>query len=157
MGPVRDIEANLKLSLENLVREMGLSDFGEFTGAVPTKMVFTYIDATDVGVIPYRNTIHTNNMAGHKTYIYMAAGKPLIVTNVQLQAQIVGKEGCGLLVPPDDPHEVAEAIVKLYRDPQLRQELGDRGRVAVEKQYNWATGSQDFVRMVGEIAEEFER
>ena len=154
VGPVRDIEANLKLSLENLAREMGLSDYIEFTGTVPTELVLSYVDATDIGVIPFRDTIHTNNAVGHKVFMYMAAAKPLIVTNLHGQAEVVHKVGCGLLIPPDDPQHLAEAIVKLYHDPQLRHMLGEKGKTAVQQGYNWDVGSREFMRMVDKLAME---
>jgi glycosyltransferase involved in cell wall biosynthesis len=156
VGPVRDIEANLKLSLENLAREMGLSDYIEFTGTVPTELVLSYVDATDIGVIPFRDTIHTNNAVGHKVFMYMAAAKPLIVTNLHGQAEVVHKVGCGLVVPTGDPQHLAEAIVKLYHDPQLRDILGEKGKTAVQQSYNWEVGSQQFVGMIKELAREVE-
>ena len=154
VGPVRDIETNLKLSLEDLVKHMGLWDYVEFSGTVPTKMVLSYVDAANVGVIPFRDTIHTNIIVGHKLFMYMAAGRPLIVTNLRGQAEVVRQTECGLVVPPDDPVRIAEAIVKLYHDPQLRHTLGEKGKTAVLQSYNWKVGSRGFRRMVDELAAE---
>lgn len=157
VGPVRDIEKDLKRSLESLASKIGVLDYIEFTGTVPTEAVLSYMDAADVGTIPFRDTIHTNIITGHKLFMYMAAGKPLVVTGLQRQAEVVRRAECGLVVPPDDPQQMAEAIVKLYHAPQLRHTLGERGKAAVQQRYNWAAGSREFVRMMSELAVEVEQ
>ena len=42
----------------------------------------------------------------------------------------------GVLVPPNDPQALADAIANLLDNPSLREELGRRGRAAVEKLYS---------------------
>lgn len=57
----------------------------------------------------------------------------------------------GLVVPPEDPTAVAEALKSLLGDPQRRQEMGRAARRAVETHYNWdrvAEETKQFARDV---------
>ena len=144
VGPVTHFEDEQKRSLDKLIAEIDVSKSVEITGNVPNNAVLSYLDASDVCVIPFRDTIHTNNILGHKLFMYMASGKPLIATNLRLQAEVIGQIDCGLVIKPNDPKSLADAIIRLYNDPQLRYRLGENGRKAVEQQYNWKRGSQEF-------------
>jgi len=59
----------------------------------------------------------------------MAGGKPLITTELGTGTSWVNQHGgTGLVVPPSDPSALAEAVRTLLEHPQLRQEMGERGR-----------------------------
>lgn len=66
----------------------------------------------------------------------IASGRPVVATcrrGTELESVV---SRCGLVVPPDDPVALAEAIRKLAHDPALRAELGRRGR-------RWAEANVD--------------
>ncbi len=58
----------------------------------------------------------------------MAAAKPVVATNVSAIPEVVDDGVTGLLVPPDDPAALAEALLALVRDPALARRLGEAGR-----------------------------
>lgn len=72
-----------------------------------------------------------------KLYEYMAAGLPVVASNFKRWRQVV--DGCGLLVNPGSPREIASAIEHLLTHPREAEEMGKRGRAAVERFYNWST------------------
>jgi len=55
----------------------------------------------------------------------MAAGAPIVVPDRGIFPEIVELTGGGLLVPPDDPAALAEALASLRDDPERRQRLGE--------------------------------
>jgi len=61
----------------------------------------------------------------------MAAGRPVVSTRVGGVADLVEDGIAGLLVPPDEPTALAEAICTLLSDPQRRQIMGQAGRARV--------------------------
>jgi glycosyltransferase involved in cell wall biosynthesis len=67
----------------------------------------------------------------------MAAGRPIIANDVGDLGRIVRQTRCGVLLSEVTPTAIRHAIDHL-RDPSIRQRLGEAGRVAAEKQYNWA-------------------
>lgn len=72
-----------------------------------------------------------------KMFEYMAAGIPVIASNFPLWREIVEDSACGLCVDPKDPTAIAEAIDYLVDHPDEAARMGERGRRAVQEQYNW--------------------
>jgi glycosyltransferase involved in cell wall biosynthesis len=66
----------------------------------------------------------------------MAAGLPMIVTNVGGNSEAVLDGKTGLVVPARDPEALAAAIIHLAGDPELRQRLGSAGRERVASQFS---------------------
>lgn len=88
-----------------------------------------------------------------KLYSILAAGRPVLAvapedTDV---ARIVRREDCGLVVDPDKPAEVAQAIQTLKGDPARLEAMGRRARKASEK-YARADELEKFVGVVEEAA-----
>ncbi|MCS6859907.1 MAG: glycosyltransferase family 4 protein [Abditibacteriales bacterium] len=63
----------------------------------------------------------------------MAAGKPVVATDVGGVREIVADGATGYLVPPHQPTMLAEKICALLRDSDVRQAMGARGRERVER------------------------
>jgi glycosyltransferase involved in cell wall biosynthesis len=66
----------------------------------------------------------------------MAQGVPAIVTAVGGMPELVGNGTAGILVKPCEPHSIAEAIVRLFRDQKLRSELGQSGAQRIATVFN---------------------
>jgi glycosyltransferase involved in cell wall biosynthesis len=68
----------------------------------------------------------SDNLAGTVEALLMA--RPLVVSDIPGFADTVQHETTGLVVPPDDPVALADALVRLLRDRGLAQRLGEQGR-----------------------------
>lgn len=79
-------------------------------------VVLPYNEATQSGVVPV-------------AYNYE---KPVVATRVGALAECVAHEETGLLVPPRDPAALAEAIVRLLKDRQLRRRMGLAGKARLD-------------------------
>jgi glycosyltransferase involved in cell wall biosynthesis len=65
----------------------------------------------------------------------LARGIPVVQPAHGSFRELIYSTGAGLLVPPNDPQKLAEAIAELLRDPQRRQQLGRQGQSAVLSQF----------------------
>jgi glycosyltransferase involved in cell wall biosynthesis len=66
---------------------------------------------------------------------YMAAGIPVVATNVGGNSELVVHGKTGLLVPPSDPVAMAEAVLRILRDADTAFSFGQAGRRRVEEHF----------------------
>jgi glycosyltransferase involved in cell wall biosynthesis len=83
----------------------------------------------------------------NKLFEYMGAGLPVIASDFPLWRQIIEGSRCGLLVDPLDPSSIAEAIKEILTHPGAAQEMGRRGREAVQREYNWQSQEPELVNL----------
>ncbi|MBI3974392.1 MAG: glycosyltransferase family 4 protein [Chloroflexi bacterium] len=69
----------------------------------------------------------------------MAAGKPVVATDVGGVRSLVANAETGCLVPARNPDAVADACVRLLKDTSLRQRMGEAARRAVYPRYDVST------------------
>jgi glycosyltransferase involved in cell wall biosynthesis len=80
-----------------------------------------------------------------KLYEYMCAGIPVIASDFPGWREIVTKAGCGLLVNPMDPQEIANAMEYLLTHSEEAEEMGRRGFQAIVESYNWANEEKELL------------
>ena len=68
-----------------------------------------------------------------------AMGVPVVASDVGGLPDTVHHGVTGLLVPARAPGQLADAIITLLQDPELRHQMGLTGRRLVEEQYDWST------------------
>ena len=114
----------------------------EYLGMLSRKEVGGLLGISRVGLVllhPVPNYLEAYPV---KLFEYMAAGIPVVASNFPLWREIVEEVGCGLLVDPHKPDEIAEGIAWLLRNPEEAEAMGQRGRKAVLEKYNWERESE---------------
>jgi len=91
-----------------------------------------YATATVV-VIPTRPNLHASGMT--VALEALATARPVVVTDTPGMRQYVSEGRTGHLVPPDDPAELALALLRLLDDPAYAADLGRNGRNEVERHF----------------------
>jgi glycosyltransferase involved in cell wall biosynthesis len=70
-----------------------------------------------------------------KLFEYMASEKPIIYAGKGIACDFLEQIGCAIIVPPNDPEAIANAIIYLKDKPELRKTMGKKGRLFVEQNY----------------------
>ena len=113
-----------------------------FTGAVPYGDLPRYYASADI----YCSPATGGESFGIVLLEAMAAGKPVVASNIEGYAGILTHGQEGLLFPRKDTESLADALGSLIRDPELRSKLGAQGLKSVA-QYRWdrvASQVEDF-------------
>ncbi len=132
--------------LNEAIRDTRMEPFVELLGWIPYSRVPRLVWESDVAVALFRPAVPQSFSATHKLFQAMALGRPLVVTDVGDLRRHIEAANCALIVPPQNPTAVSQAILRLYSDIQLAENLGLNGRLAVERGYNWTVSAANLVR-----------
>ena len=128
-------EGFLEGQLKNLVEDLGLQKRVLFTGSVPHEEVPFYMAAADVCVASFRETEVTRCKSPLKLAEYLASGKPIVASRVGEVEKMVS--AAGIVVEPGQPKSLAEGILTLLGDRDLREKMGRSARLMAETVFNW--------------------
>ncbi len=122
-----------KRSLEAVASEEHLDNV-RFLDAVPKREIPNLLNAADILVITLKDVeAFKYGVSPNKIFDYMAAGRPVICAVGGEMMQMIHDADAGLVVAPEDPAAMAEAIVQLYESPVERDRLGENGRQYVRR------------------------
>ena len=132
-------------NFEQRLREAGLYDRAEFTGAVSFALVPEYFQQLDVMVIPTETTKRIREQFGRVIVEAMASGVPVIGSTCGAIPEVIGD--AGLVFPEGDADALADALRSMLADRTLRERLAAAGQARVE-QYSWDARCGNDIRTV---------
>lgn len=110
----------------------------DLRGAVPPQQVPEHLAGACVAVAPYpAATDGAHYFSPLKVYEYLAAGLPVVASDVGSMAELVRPGETGLLVPGSQPAALAAAIDTLVGDPVTARAMGAAGRTLAETEHSW--------------------
>ena len=122
-GAARDgiMKQTADLGLHNIV----------FVREQPKEMIARYWSVCDVAIVHLKNSPVFATAIPSKIFEAMGMGLPMVIAAPDGDArQIVAKEEAGLVLPAEDPRALADAIVKLRDDDELRKRLAANSHAA---------------------------
>lgn len=109
-----------------------------YAGSVPPDDVPCYLAAFDVCAMPLPWTEHFAYFTSAlKLFEYMAAGRPILTTDLPSILDVVTHGETAYIVPHSNPKALAEAIRDLQSNPTLRQQLAANAQETVFARYTW--------------------
>ena len=122
--------------LENLADRLGISGNVKFLGYVSHNRIPEMLSISDIVVAPYKEVGMPFFNSPIKIFEYLSAGKPIVATKIGQIAEVLQDQHTALLVMPSHTEELANAIIRLARDEQLRNYLAKNARIEAQK-YSW--------------------
>lgn len=135
--------------IENIVAELGMSDFTTLPGRLSQEILPYYYAAADVCVVPSHY-----EPFGLVAIEAMASKTPVVASDVGgLQFTVVPEE-TGLLAPPQDVAAFSAAIDRILGNPQWRDELGQAARKRVETKFSWDGVASQLAQLYTQLLQE---
>lgn len=124
----------MRRAWQDTARALHLDDGVRFTGQVPYSDAPEYFNAMDVVAAPF--TAHRGETSPFKVLDALACARPVVASDLP-SVRPLGESGAVVLVPPDDPGALADALAALLVDPVHRVAMGWKGRGFVEQHASW--------------------
>jgi len=123
----------------------------EFLGYLGRSQVAEILSHAFAGLVVLQPEPNHREGLSTKLFEYMAAGIPGIASDFPFFREIVEETRCGLLVNPGDTREISAAMTYLLANPNEAREMGERGRSAVRKKFNWDKEQQNLLDLYDEL------
>lgn len=137
-------EGELTEQLKAFAAELGLADSVLFTGRCAN--VGELLAASDVCVLASVSEGFSNSILE-----YMAAGKPVVATDVGGAAEAIIENETGFLVPSGDAAAMSMRIIELLSDPSIAAAFGERGRTVIEQKFSIASRAMQSVKLYEDL------
>ncbi len=141
--------------LKNLAEKLGVAEEVSFEGWQDVSLFPSYTLASEVCISPLVRNLHHDTTYANKIFQYMAMSRPIVVSDCPPQVRVAEEEQCGLVHQAGNAQDLADKILELYRNSELRQTMGCNGQKAVRERYNWQQTSRDLIEMYNALALEF--
>lgn len=122
-----------------------------FVGRQPHAKVYKYLISADVLVAPFQHHVQgygdTPNLAPWmsplKIFEYMAACRPMIVSDLPVIREVLEHKHNALLVDPEDVESWVHAIEHIRNNPKIARAMADRAHSEYLKHYTWSSRTKN--------------
>ncbi len=116
---------------------------------VPHREVPSWYGQSDITLLPYSKSLATaDSMSPMKLFEALAAGRPIIASDLPVLRELLAHEKTALLVPPDDTGAWLEAISHLQAEPELAERLA-KGARELSEQFSWEQRALNIAGLCG--------
>ena len=133
-------------NLEKLVKELDLQENVVFKGHISENEKKELLAKSQALVFPSK--FEGFGMVILEAFEYY---KPVLVSRVRPQSDIVEDKKTGLVLTPDDEVEWADAIKGLFNKPEKGAKMGENGRIALEEKYNLEIMTKNILHMYEDV------
>ena len=139
--------------LAKQIRKLGIEDHVMVQPAVPHHEIPALIASADICVAPLglndRNV--TQGACPIKLLEYMAAGRPMLASNMPIVRELVREDVDALLFSPNDPDDLARQTLALLNDFELSKRLADSASERALSKFTWHESQKKLLKVYGEI------
>lgn len=132
------------------VKDMGLQNVS-ILDPIPKSEIPKLLAASDVCLATLRNIPLFKTTYPNKVFDYMAAGKSTILLIDGMIREVIEKAEGGIFVPPGDSQALKEAILRYYKNPELRKHHGENARRYVREHFDRRLLFLNFLEVLNEL------
>jgi glycosyltransferase involved in cell wall biosynthesis len=136
-------------TLLEIAQKSQYTDRIRFTGPYLHSEIDKLYSEMDIGILPFKNNEFINHIIANKFFDYLAAGKPMIVSQAKPMARLIEETKAGIAVDCNDENEIAQAIIKI-REMDVKK-FSENGRKAFLEKYNWDVDAKNMIEFINRI------
>lgn len=135
------------IKYQNLVRELSIDESIEWLGFLNASQIAKLYANGGIFVAPSWMENSSNSVCEA-----MLAGIPVVATDVGGLKTIINSKSTGILVPPKNPHALAEGIAILLKNENLRQTIANNAQKVARKRHDPLTILQKTSNLYSEVS-----
>ncbi|WP_291632267.1 glycosyltransferase family 4 protein [Clostridium sp.] len=139
-----------KQDLINMVKEKKLTNV-TFVPLQPKVNMPKIVASMDAAIIPLRKLQLFEGALPSKMFETLCSEVPIIMAVKGEAERLINNAQAGIVVEPENSEDIAEAVIKLYNDKELRGKLGENGRRYVKENYNRDTITRKLEKILMEL------
>ena len=141
-------DGKLKPALQKRSNERGLHNC-IFLNPVPKKQLAEYLKGADVGMMILANVpAFYYGTSPNKFFDYLAAGLPVLNNYPGWLADMINKGNIGIVVPPDDPNSIANALIHMADNRHVLDEMKINAKNMAREEFDRNILAQRFVEFI---------
>lgn len=133
-----------------LAADLGLADRVRFHGHRPLAEIPDHIARADLGLVPNRRNIFTEQNLPTRIFEYLRMERPVIAARLPGVEDYFGEEDL-LYFEPDEPEDLARAIREAHADRERTRRVMERG-INIYRRYRWEEEKVRYVELVDSLA-----
>jgi len=149
-------EGPLRRNLEKQAKESHLQENIHFLGWIDNRDLPGFYGAADVFVSPAFESSAGSEGLGLTFVEALASGTVVVGTKVGGIEDIIKDKQNGFLVPPGDPHKLAEAIIKILASVNLQRRLKSNSLKFIKERFDWKIIAKKYQKEIKEIISRYE-
>lgn len=120
-----------------------------YNGLIPHSFIVKHYEKLDILLLPYQESLpHALSISPIKLFEGMAAGRPIIASDLPPIREIITNKHNGLLVPPDDVNQWISAINFLKKNSNFSKKIALNAQKCA-KEYSWHNRALRIARAIG--------
>jgi glycosyltransferase involved in cell wall biosynthesis len=135
--------------LKSLIADLGLQDKVFLEGMLPTDQIVSVIENADLGIVPKRNNSFGNEAFSTKILEFMCMGVPVIIGDTAVDRSYFN-DSVAKFFRANDERSLADAMLLLIKNPELRQKLVRNADEFVKK-YAWDENKGIYLNLVNSL------
>jgi glycosyltransferase involved in cell wall biosynthesis len=118
-----------------------------YVGRLSRLQVVELLGRASAGLVLYLPEGQNFCSMPHKLFEYMAAGIPVIASDLPIWRRLLDGIHCAIFVDPLKPEAIAEAIQHVLQHPTEAAKMGRTGREAIRDSFNWDSEAREMVKL----------
>ena len=134
--PGRFFDENIRLQFTQEIEKRGLGNI-DLLPTVRPPQIMDILNQATIAISPNLRVPQQIKGIHTKIFEYMAAGLPIVISDLPHQIEVVERNRAGLMARPEDAETFVNAVLRLAGDPALAGELGRSGQQAYIHHYSY--------------------
>ncbi|MBM3212072.1 glycosyltransferase family 4 protein, partial [Candidatus Poribacteria bacterium] len=142
-----------KEKLKKIAIDYGLNNV-KFIDQQSKDVIPYFYQASDACLVPLINQPLFSAVIPSKVFEIMSCARPIILSVKGEACSMIQRANAGITIEPENHQQLVNALLKLYRDKDLADTLGNNGRNFIQKYFSREKMAKDYIEILTSIQRE---